>query len=159
MEKLFKLKYKMYKKTNIEIKNRKAGFNYELIDRYTAGLVLYGTEIKSIREGKAGLNDAYCAFHNNELWCINMHIAAFRLGNFYNHEEKRQRKLLLNAQELKKIFRETEQSGFTIVPLKLYINEKGLAKLEIAVARGKKLYDKRQSIKEKDMEREMRYKN
>ncbi|MDR1543633.1 MAG: SsrA-binding protein SmpB [Prevotellaceae bacterium] len=145
------------KRPNIEIKNRKASFNYELIDRYTAGIVLYGTEIKSIREGKAGLSDSYCTFHNSELWCVNMHIAAFRLGNFYNHEEKRQRKLLLNAKELKKIARATEQSGFTIVPLKLFINNCGLAKLDIAVARGKKLYDKRQSLKEKDIEREMQH--
>ncbi|MDR0830305.1 MAG: SsrA-binding protein SmpB [Prevotellaceae bacterium] len=149
----------MRKQSNIvEIKNRKAGFNYELIDRYTAGLVLYGTEIKSIREGKAGLADSYCAFHNSELWVINMHIAAFRLGNFYNHEATRQRKLLLNKRELKKIERATKETGFTIIPTKLFINEKGLAKLEIAIARGKKLYDKREAIKEKDIRRENDFK-
>ncbi|MDR2684613.1 MAG: SsrA-binding protein SmpB [Prevotellaceae bacterium] len=145
----------MRKKADIEIKNKKAGFNYELIDRYTAGLVLLGTEIKSIREGKAGLVDSYCAFHNGELWVVNMHIAAFRLGNFYNHEAQRQRKLLLNRRELKKLERATKETGFTIVPTKLFIDSKGLAKLEISVARGKKLYNKREAIKEKDIRREM----
>jgi len=149
----------MKKQPKIEIKNKKATFNYELIDRYTAGLVLYGTEIKSIREGKAGLVDSYCAVQNGELWCINMHIAAWRLGNFYNHEAKRQRKLLLEKRELKKIEKAAQNVGFTIVPIKLFINEKGLAKLDIAVARGKKTYDKRESLKEKDIDRELRTKN
>jgi len=149
----------MKKQTKIEIKNKKATFNYEIIDRYTAGLVLYGTEIKSIREGKAGLVDSYCTFQNSELWCINMHIAAWRLGNFYNHEAKRNRKLLLEKRELKKIEKAAQNVGFTIVPLKLFINEKGIAKLDIAVARGRKTYDKRESLKEKDIERELRVKN
>ena len=149
----------MHKKSDIQIKNRKAGFNYELLTKYTAGIVLYGTEIKSIREGKAGLVDAYCAFDKGELWIINMHIAAFRLGNFYNHESNRTRKLLLTKRELKKIERQTKETGYTIVPTMLYINEKGLAKIDIYVARGKKQYDKRQSLKDKDTKREMdRYK-
>ena len=149
----------MHKKSDIQIKNRKAGFNYELLTKYTAGIVLYGTEIKSIREGKAGLVDAYCAFDKGELWIINMHIAAFRLGNFYNHESNRTRKLLLTKRELKKIERQTKETGYTIVPTMLYINEKGLAKIDIYVARGKKQYDKRQSLKDKDTKREIdRYK-
>ncbi len=145
----------MRKSSNIEIKNRKARFNYELLTKYTAGIVLYGTEIKSIREGKAGLVDAYCAFNKGELWIINMNIAAFRLGNFYNHEATRTRKLLLNKRELQKIERATKETGLTIVPTRLYINDKGLAKVDIAVARGKKLYDKRQTLKEKDNRRDM----
>ncbi len=145
----------MHHKSQIDIKNRKASFNYELLAKYTAGIVLYGTEIKSIREGKASLVDSYCAFNKGELWVINMHIAAFRLGNFYNHEAKRTRKLLLNKRELHKIERAVKDTGLTVVPTRLYINEKGLAKLDIAVARGKKLYDKRESLKEKDTKRDM----
>ena len=145
----------MKKRANIEIKNKKATFNYEIIDRYTAGLVLFGTEIKSIREGKASLVDSYCAFQNSELWCLNMHVALWRLGNFYNHTEKRHRKLLLERRELKKIEKASQNVGFTIVPLKLFINEKGIAKLDIAVARGRKTYDKRDALKEKDVRREI----
>ena len=145
----------MHQKSQIEIKNKKASFHYELLTKYTAGIVLYGTEIKSIREGKAGLVDSYCAFDKGELWAINMHIAAFRLGNFYNHEAARTRKLLLTKRELRKIERAVKETGLTIVPTRLYINDKGLAKLDIAVARGKKLYDKRESIKEKDLRRDM----
>ena len=145
----------MKKTVKIEIKNKKATFNYELIERYSAGLVLYGTEIKSIREGKASLVDSYCAFQNGELWCLNMHIALWRLGNFYNHTEKRQRKLLLEKRELRKIEKAAQNVGFTIVPIKLFIDEKGLAKIDIAVARGRKTYDKRESLKEKDIRREL----
>lgn len=145
----------MNHKSQIDIKNRKASFNYELLAKYTAGIVLYGTEIKSIREGKASLGDSYCAFNKGELWVINMHIAAFRLGNFYNHEATRTRKLLLNKRELRKIERAVKDTGLTVVPTRLYINEKGLAKLDIAVARGKKLYDKRESLKDKDIKRDM----
>lgn len=139
----------------IEIKNKRASFNYELLDRYTAGIVLYGTEIKSIREGKAGLVDAYCTFTKGELWIINMHISAYRLGTFYNHEVQRTRKLLLSKRELRKLERATKETGLTIVPTKLYINEKGLAKLEIALARGKKVHDKRESLKEKEDRRQI----
>lgn len=145
----------MHKKSNIEIKNRKVGFNYELLSRFTAGIVLYGTEIKSIREGKASLVDSYCAFDKGELWVINMHIASFRLGNFYNHEAKRSRKLLLTKRELRRLERQTKETGYTIIPTRLFVNEKGLAKLEIALARGKKLYDKRQALKDKDNRREL----
>lgn len=145
----------MHKKSNIEIKNRKAGFNYELLSKLTAGIVLYGTEIKSIREGKASLVDSYCAFDKGELWVINMHIASFRLGNFYNHEAKRSRKLLLTKRELRRLDRQTKETGYTIIPTRLFVNEKGLAKLEIALARGKKLYDKRQALKDKDNRREL----
>ena len=145
----------MHQKSQIEIKNKKASFHYELLTKYTAGIVLYGTEIKSIREGKAGLVDSYCAFDKGELWVINMHIVAFRLGNFCNHEAARTRKLLLTKRELRKIERAVKETGLTIVPTRLYINDKGLAKLDIAVARGKKLYDKRESIKEKDLRRDM----
>lgn len=145
----------MHKKSNIEIKNRKAGFNYELLSKFTAGIVLYGTEIKSIREGKASLVDSYCAFDKGELWVINMHIASFRLGNFYNHEAKRSRKLLLTKRELRRLERQIKETGYTIIPTRLFVNEKGLAKLEIALARGKKLYDKRQALKDKDNRREL----
>lgn len=143
------------KKKNIEIVNRKASYLYHLTDKYTAGLVLAGTEIKSIREGKAGLNDAFCAFTNRELWVLNMHIAEYRLGTYYNHHATRQRKLLLNRRELNKLERATKDTGTTIIPTRLFINEKGYAKLEIYLARGKKLYDKRESIKERDNAREL----
>lgn len=142
-------------KKKIDIINRRATFNYYLLDHYTAGIVLYGTEIKSIREGKAGLSDAYCTFVGNELWVIGMHIAAWRLGNFYNHKATRDRKLLLNRRELRKLARAVKDTGITIIPIRLFINEKGFAKLEIALARGKKLYDKRESVKARDDRREI----
>ncbi|MCQ2349013.1 MAG: SsrA-binding protein SmpB [Paludibacteraceae bacterium] len=148
----------MAKKNNathkIEISNRKASYLYHLTDKYTAGLVLAGTEIKSIREGKAGLNDSYCTFINNELWVMNMHIAQYRLGTYYNHAATRSRKLLLQRRELRKLQRQTKETGLTIIPTMLFINEKGYAKLEIYLARGKKLYDKRESIKDRDNQRE-----
>ncbi|MDR1592343.1 MAG: SsrA-binding protein SmpB [Prevotellaceae bacterium] len=139
----------------IDIKNRQASFNYELLDRYNAGIVLLGTEIKSIREGKAGLADAYCTFIGEELWVQHMHIAAYRLGTAYNHEAQRSRKLLLTKRELRKLSRATKESGLTIIPTRLYIDEKGFAKLEIALARGKKNYDKRESIKEREDRRQI----
>ncbi len=151
----------MFKPSNIQIKNRRASFDYEILERYVAGIQLFGTEIKSIREGKAGLNDTYCIFVGNELWVKNMHIAAYRFGTYNNHEVQRERKLLLTKKELKKLMRGTKETGYTIVPLKLFINENGLAKLEIALVRGKKNYDKRQSLKEKEdkrhMDRAMKY--
>jgi len=140
----------MFKTSNTVIKNRSAAFNYELIERYTAGIQLFGTEIKSIREGKAGLADSYCAFHDGELWALNIHIAAYFFGTYNNHEVLRERKLLLTRRELHKLEKKIKETGLTIVPVKLFINEKGFAKLEIALARGKKNYDKRQSIKEKE---------
>ncbi len=139
--------------TNIVIKNKRATFDYELIDSYTAGIQLYGTEIKSIRDGKAGLSDTYCIFIGNELWVKNMYIAEYSFGTYNNHSVRRDRKLLLNRKELNKIQRVTKESGLAIVPVKLFLNEKGLAKLIIAVAKGKKQYDKRQSLKEKDDKR------
>lgn len=145
----------MKRTSDINIRNKRASFDYELSDRMTAGIVLYGTEIKSIRDGKASLVDTYCIFENDELWVKNMNIAAFRLGYYYNHDVKRDRKLLLNRRELHKLRRATTLTGYTIVPTRLYINEKGLAKLEIAVARGKKQYDKRQTLRQNDDRREM----
>ncbi len=145
----------MIKTPKIAIKNKRASFDYELSDSYTAGIVLYGTEIKSIREGKAGLVDSYCSFEGGELWVRNMNIAAYRFGSFYNHDAKRERKLLLNKRELRKLDRATKETGYTIIPTLLYVDEKGLAKLEIALARGKKTVDKRHSLREKDDKREM----
>ncbi|MTK53470.1 SsrA-binding protein SmpB [Paludibacter sp.] len=145
----------MHKASNISVKNRRAFFDYELTDFFVAGIQLFGTEIKAIREGKAGLSDSYCIFINNELWVKNMHIAEYSFGTFANHEARRERKLLLTKRELAKLVRATKETGFTIIPTKLFVNEKGLAKLEIAVARGKKSYDKRQTLKEKEDKRQM----
>lgn len=147
----------MAKKTNlnINIKNRKAEYEYFLLTTYTAGIVLSGTEIKSIRAGKANLTDSYCSFINNELWVHNMHISEYANGSYNNHEPKRDRKLLLNRKELNKIASKLNDRGTTVIPVRLWINENGFAKLDIAVARGKKMYDKRESIKEKDQRRAM----
>ncbi|MBQ9499200.1 MAG: SsrA-binding protein SmpB [Bacteroidales bacterium] len=145
----------MHKQTDINIKNKKASFDYAFIETYTAGLVLTGTEIKSIREGKASLVDTYCFFELDELWVKNMHIAHYLFGTFNNHDTKRDRKLLLTRKELVKLKRASMSPGYTIVPVRLFINEKGLAKLVIALAKGKKEYDKRESLKEKDDKRQM----
>ena len=139
----------------INIKNKKAAFEFYLLESFTAGMQLTGTEIKSLREGKANLTDAYCLFAENELFIKNLHIAEYSFGSHYNHEPKRDRKLLLNKRELKKILNKTNEKGLTIIPTLLFINEKGLAKLEIAIAKGKKLYDKRETLKSKDTQREM----
>ena len=139
----------------IEIKNKKAVFEYHLLDKYTAGIQLTGTEIKSIRDKKANLADSYCAFLRNELWVKEMHIAQYTHGSYNNHEPKRDRKLLLNRQELKKLSVKIKQGGLTIVPIRLFINKRGLAKLEIALAKGKKLYDKREDLKRKDAKRDI----
>ena len=139
----------------INIENRKAKFDYQFLDVLTAGLVLKGTEIKSIREGKAGLADSYCYFKNNELFIKNFHITEYADASFYNHEPLRERKLLLSKQELNKWLKKVKDSGLTIVPIKLFINEKGYAKLNIALAKGKKAFDKRDDIKKRDIEREM----
>lgn len=141
--------------SKILIKNKRATFDYEITERYTAGIQLFGTEIKSIRDGKAGLSDTYCAFIKEELWVKSMHIATYFFGTYNNHDVRRDRKLLLNKKELRKLMRATRETGLTIVPTKLFINAKGLAKLEIGLARGKKNYDKRQSLKEKDAKREI----
>ena len=138
------------------IKNKRATFDYEFIDTYTAGIVLTGTEIKSIRAGKASLVDTYCYFTNGELWVKNMYVALYMEGSYNNHIERRERKLLLNRKELRNLEADTKAPGFTIVPVKLYINEKGLAKLDIALAKGKHEYDKRQSMKDKEAKMEMK---
>ena len=140
---------------NINIRNKRATFDYELLETFTAGIVLTGTEIKSIRLGKASLVDSYCTFERNELWVRNMNISEYFYGSFGNHETRRDRKLLLNRNELNKILRLTKQSGFTIIPTRLFINNKGLAKINIAIARGKKEFDKRQSLREKEDKRDM----
>ncbi len=140
---------------NIQIKNKKASFDYELLETFVAGIVLTGTEIKSIRLGKASLVDTYCVLNRGELWVKNMNISEYFYGTYNNHESRRERKLLLNKKELQKIERLSKDTGFTIIPTKLFINEKGLAKLVVAVAKGKKSYDKRQTLKEKDDKREM----
>lgn len=145
----------MLPKNNINIRNKRVSFDYELLDKFTTGIVLYGTEIKSIREGKVSLVDTYCLIEKGELWVKGMHIAEYRLGNFYNHNTQRDRKLLLTKKEIQKIGRIVKESGLTIVPTSLFINEKGLAKLNIAIARGKKTYDKRQSLKAKEDQRQM----
>lgn len=144
-----------HKQANINIKNRKVTFEYELIERFVAGMKLVGTEIKSIRNGKANLSDSYCQFYNGELYVKNLHISEYEMGTHYNHEAKRDRKLLLNRKELQKLEKKVKESGFTIVTVKLFINERSLAKLEIALARGKKVYDKRETLKQKDAKREI----
>ena len=143
------------KQTNVNIKNKKATFDYEIIETFSAGIVLTGTEIKSIRESKVSLVDTYCYFIGKELWVKNMHIAEYFYGSYNNHNAKRERKLLLTKKELRKLAAETKNPGFTIVPTRLFITEKGLAKLVIALAKGKHQYDKRQSIKENEDKREM----
>lgn len=140
---------------NILIKNKRASFDYALLDTYVAGIVLYGTEIKSIRRGKASLVDTFCYFTDDAVWVKNMNISEDSYGSYNNHFPRRDRKLLLNKKEIRKLRAATKDTGFTIVPTKLFINDKGLAKLEIAVAKGKKEYDKREAIKEKDDKRMM----
>ena len=145
----------MRAKSDIRILIKKAKFEYIILDKYTAGIVLCGTEIKSIREGKASLVDAWCAFTGNELFVRQLHISEYRFGSYANHEAKRDRKLLLTRRELRKLQRAAQDTGKTIVPLMLFINEKGLAKLEIALCQGKHTYDKRQSLREADDKRQM----
>ncbi|WP_224482966.1 SsrA-binding protein SmpB [Robertkochia aurantiaca] len=141
---------------NINIKNKKARFEYEILDTYVAGIVLAGTEIKSIREGKASIAESFCEFNDRgELFVINMTIQQYSHATHFNHQPKSERKLLLNKRELKKLHKEVKTSGTTIVPLKLFINDRGLAKMQIALAKGKKLYDKRESIKERDSKRNL----
>ena len=140
---------------NINIKNRRASFDYEIIETFDAGIVLTGTEIKSIRQGKAGLTDTYCLVINGELWVKNMYIAEYSQGSYNNHLTHRDRKLLLNKKEIQKIAKAAEQPGFSIVPLRVFLNDRGFAKMVIAIARGKKLFDKRQSIKEREDKRDM----
>jgi SsrA-binding protein len=138
----------------VNIRNRQAGFDYELLDKYIAGIVLTGTEIKSIREGKANLQDGYCYFNNGEIFVKAITITPYAQGTHYNHEPSRERKLLLKRSELKKLEDQMEK-GLTLVPLRLFINDRGFAKMEIALGRGKKTHDKRNSIKERDAKREL----
>ncbi len=140
---------------DVNIKNKRATFDYNITDTYTAGIVLTGTEIKSIRLGKAGLVDTFCYVNNGEVWVKNMYIAEYFYGTYNNHEARRDRKLLLNKKEITKIEKAGKETGYTIVPLKLFINDRGLAKLVIGIGRGKKEYDKRQSIKEREDKRNM----
>jgi SsrA-binding protein len=142
-------------KNSINIKNRKAKFNYEFLDKYTAGIKLAGTEIKAIREGKANIAESFCEFSNHELFVINMHVEEYSHATHFNHNPKSERKLLLQKRELRKLEKEVTNSGLTIIPLRLFINDRGLAKLEISLAKGKKLYDKRETIKDRESKRRL----
>ena len=142
-------------KQHINIKNRAAFFNYEIIDKLVAGMALRGTEIKSIREGKVNLQDGFCYINQNEVFVKGINILPYAEGSYLNHEANRERKLLLKKSEIKKLETKVDQKGYTLIPTRLFINDRGLAKLEIAVAKGKKLHDKREGIKERDMKREL----
>ena len=140
----------------INIKNKRARFEYEILDKYTAGIVLSGTEIKSIRESKASISESFCEFNDNgELFIINMQIDEYSHASHYNHKPKAERKLLLNKRELKKLEKEVNTSGLTIIPLNIFLNDRGLAKLNVALAKGKKLYDKRETMKDRDNKRDL----
>ncbi len=138
----------------VNIRNKKASFEYYFLEEYAAGMVLTGTEIKSVREGKVSMADAYCFFNKGELYVKNLNISRYDNGTYFNHEPLRERKLLLTRRELRKLESKLTDKGLTIIPTRLFINDSGLAKMEIALAKGKKLYDKRDSIKEKDIKRE-----
>lgn len=138
----------------LNIKNKRAFFDFEILDTYTAGIMLTGTEIKSIRAGKAHVNEAFCQMKKGDLYIVNMHINEYEFGTYLNHEPRRMRKLLLNKRELKQINKKITEKGLTVIPIKVFLTERGLAKMEIAVAKGKKTHDKRQSIKSKDIKRE-----
>jgi len=140
---------------NILIRNKKASHNYEFLEKFIAGIVLTGTEIKSIRAGKAALTDSYCQFRDNELYIKGMHIAEYAFGNIRNHDPLRERKLLLKKRELRKLEKKVKEAGLTLIVTKIFINDRGLAKAEIALAKGKKEYDKRETLKRKDAAREM----
>jgi len=139
----------------LNIRNKRATFEYEIVDTYVAGIMLRGSEIKSVRDGKVSMNDAYCQFRDGELWVKNLNISEYKQATVWQHEPLRMRKLLLNKKEMSKLLAKVKERGFTIIPLRLFMNERGYAKLEIALARGKKVYDKRASIKEKDQKRDM----
>ncbi len=141
------------KAEQVNIKNKRARFDYEISDTYVAGIVLTGTEIKSIREGRASLTDSYCLVENGEIWVKGMNISEYFYGSYNNHVARRDRKLLLNKKEIAKLSKNAEDAGFTIVPMRMFINERGFAKLQIGLGRGKKQYDKRQSIKEREDKR------
>lgn len=141
--------------SNVSITNRKAGFNFFISDSWEAGIMLTGTEIKSVRQGKASLNDAYCYFKNDDLWIKNLHISEYEEGGYSNHAPKRDRKLLLHRHQLRKLQSKLKEKGVTLIPVRLYISERGFAKLELGLARGKKLFDKRETIKQAEAKREM----
>jgi len=140
---------------NVKIRNRKAKFEYEILDTYTAGIVLRGTEIKAIREGKASIAESFCEFNNGELFVINMTVQEYSYARNFSHNPKSERKLLLNRSELRKLEKEVKNSGLTIIPLVLFTNNRGLAKMDIALCRGKKEYDKREAIKKRDTKKEL----
>jgi SsrA-binding protein len=140
----------------MEIKNRQAFFEYYIDDKYLAGIMLTGTEVKSLRSGKASFNDSYCIFQKGELWIKSFHISEYSHGTVNNHDPIRERKLLLNRRELKKLESKIKEKGYTIIPLRLFFNEKNLAKVEIGLGKGKKLHDKRETIKQRDSERELK---
>lgn len=142
-------------KNSINIKNKKARFEYEILDKYVAGIKLAGTEIKSIREGKASITESFCEFQNHELFVINMTVQEYSHATHFNHNPKSARKLLLQRRELRKLEKEVKNSGLTIVPLRVFINDRGLAKMQIALAKGKKLYDKRETIKDRESKRRL----
>jgi SsrA-binding protein len=142
-------------KNNVQIKNRKARFEYELLDKYTAGIVLSGTEIKPIRLGKASIAEAFCEFQDGELWIINMTVQEYSHATHFNHSPKAARKLLLKKRELKKLYKDVTNSGNTIIPIVMYINDRGFAKIQIALAKGKKLFDKRETMKNRDSKRRL----
>ena len=142
-------------KKTVNIVNRRAGYEYSFLAKYIAGIMLTGTEIKSIREGNVNLGDGFCTFQREELWLNQINIAKFTEGTYNNHEPTRPRKLLLNKKELKQLWKNSQEQGVTIIPIRLFINDRGFAKVEIALAKGKKLYDKREDIKERDVKREM----
>ncbi|WP_224998419.1 SsrA-binding protein SmpB [Cesiribacter sp. SM1] len=139
----------------VNIKNKRAGFEYEFLEKFVAGISLQGTEIKSIRQSKVNMADAHCGFQGDEMYVYNLHISPYEEGNIFNHEPMRPRKMLLKKKEINRLKVKVEEKGLTIIPTRLFINDKGLAKLEIALARGKKLHDKRESIKERDVAREL----
>lgn len=138
-----------------EISNRSASYHFHIEQRFEAGMVLLGSEVKSLREGKASFNDSFCILHDGELWVKSLHIAEYRLGNQYNHEALRDRKLLLTKKELKKLTTKTKEKGFTIIPLRIFFSDSGYAKMEVALAKGKKSYDKRETIKDRDTKRDI----
>jgi len=144
-----------HKSQDINIKNKRAYFEYEILDKFIAGIQLVGTEIKSIRSSKASIIEAYCRFTKDELYVVNMNISEYDFGNINNHEARRDRKLLLTKKELEKLQKKIKESGLTIVPLKMFLNDHGIAKLEIGLAKGKKTYDKRENLKQKDARRDM----
>ena len=143
------------KPQELNVRNKRATFEFEIIDRYVAGIMLRGSEIKSVREGKVSMNDAYCQFRDGELWIKNLNISEYKQATVWQHEPLRMRKLLLSKKELGKLLAKVKERGFTIIPLRLFMNERGFAKIEIASARGKKVHDKRASIKEKDQKRDL----